>query len=97
VYNSLMALNPTTLKASIKTAVYNALKANFQSDTDQGDGYTATADAKWLLLADAIAAAAAPIVTAITTEAQVSPGQSVTGTSPSGPVTGVTTTPGTIV
>jgi hypothetical protein len=69
-----MAMNPTALKAAIKTKVYNGLVAGYGAAVAQGTNYTPVADAQWMILAEAISGIAFDIVTEITTNATVLPG-----------------------
>ena len=89
-----MPLQAATMKAKFKSRIHDGLARVFASDTDP------QADPSWAKLADAISDIAMDIVTEITTNAQVIPGQAVVGTFVgvgSGPTTGVTTTPGQIL
>jgi hypothetical protein len=99
-----MAMDPQGLKAKIKATVYNGLKKEFGPAVQKGSGYSAAAEENWNKMAEAISGLAADIVTEITTNAMVLPGQAVVGiaavTAPGAPAPLVgcaTASPGTIM
>lgn len=93
-----MALVGSAIKAKFRNTIYNGLKRTMSEAASRGEGYPAVADPFWDKLADAISDIAMDLVDEIHSNAQVTPGQAVTGTSVSGgPVTGQTASPGKIL
>lgn len=88
-----MPLIAPEMKQKFQSRIHDGLKRVFATDTDS------QADAQWAKMADAISDIAMDIVTEITTNAIVVPGQQVVGVGGGipGPVTGSTVTPGQIM
>lgn len=84
-----MPLLAPALKKKIEAVVLSAFQKEFKKEYD-ADPTT------YKRMAKVISEVAEPIVSAITTEAQVMPGISSVGTSPTGPTTGATITPGKV-
>lgn len=82
-----MPLDPNRLQAAMASAIHAGLAANFTPADSTATGYPAIADPFWVLLANAIATAAIPIVVEIVTNALVV----ATVTPTSAPVTGKVT------
>lgn len=74
-------------EASLQAGIYNGLKAAFTGATSAAAGYTAIADAQWMLIAQVIATA---VVTEIQTNALVV-GVVTSGMGAGGTVTGTVT------
>jgi len=94
-----MALNSSAMKAKFKSRIFSGLQRVFQAEVDAAPGYAPIAAASWEKIADAVSDIAMDIVSEMQTNAEVTPGQAVTGTfigTGSGPVTGTTTSPGHI-
>ncbi len=81
------------MKAKFQSRIHDGLKRTFGNDTDS------QADAQWAKMADAISDIAMDIVTELTTNAMVVPGQQIVGVGGGipGPVSGTTVTPGQIL
>lgn len=91
-----MPMDPSRLQSTMYNSIYNGLKAQFTSSVSQASGYSAVADAQWQAIATAVSMIAADIVTEITTNAEVLPGQVVVTVGSPTTQTGATTTPGQI-
>lgn len=87
-----MPLVPGKLKKNIEEIVFSALTREFGLENKMNDA----ASDYHRKLAKAIADIAIPIVKAIVEDAIVEPGQSITGGSPGGAVSGSTSSPGKI-
>jgi hypothetical protein len=85
-------MNPSALKAKMKTTIYNGLKAQFGNSASQGQNYSPIADEQWQKLAESISGIAADIVMEIVQNAQVMPGIPTAG----GPTNQTTVAPGKI-
>lgn len=88
-----MPLVAAEMKQKFQSRIHDGLKRAFGSDTDS------QADAQWAKMADAISDIAMDIVTELTTNAMVLPGQQIVGVGGGipGPVSGATVTPGQIL
>ena len=93
-----MPLVAAEMKAKFQSTIAAGLKRVYESDVSKGAGYEPVAAASWAKMADAISDIAMDIVTELTTNAQVLPGQSVVGVGGGvpGPVSGTTVSPGKI-
>lgn len=85
-----MPLQAAEMKAKFESRIHDGLKRVFSSDTDS------QADAQWAKIADAISDIAMDIVTEITTNATVVPGQQVVTAGSPTAQTGTTVSPGQI-
>jgi predicted nucleic acid-binding Zn ribbon protein len=95
-YKDVMPLVAQEMKAKFQSRIYDGLQRVFGSEAAQGQNYSPEAQKQWQMMADAISDIAMDIVTELTTNAQVLPGQQVlTNGSPS-TQTGATITPGQI-
>lgn len=94
-----MPLSGPQLKTQFQKTIKDGLKREFGGAASKGDGYSPEAEAQWEKMASAIADIAVDIVTAITTQAQVLPGQQIVGVGGGipGPVSGATVSPGQIL
>lgn len=92
-----MALSASGLKAKMKDTIHSGLRAEFGGDVGKGQNYTPIADAQWEKMAEAISGIAADIVMEIVSNGTVVPGQDVVVTTPQGPGTGNTVSPGKIL
>jgi hypothetical protein len=94
-----MPLVATEIKQKFQDRIHQGLKRAFNSDASKGQSYDPVADANWAKMADAISDIAMDLVTELTTNAMVVPGQQVVGTGGGvpGPMTGATITPGQIM
>ena len=88
-----MALVAATMKKDIEAALNSAFAVQFKDEIAANP----KAPDSHKKLAAAISAVADVIVLHLTTMAQVAPGIPIVGTSPAGPVTGVTANAGLIV
>jgi len=94
-----MPLIAPAIKAKFKDTIHSGLKREFSAAAGKGDGFPPVADEFWMKLADAISDIAMDLVTEMTTNAMVVPGQQVVGVGGGvpGPVTGSTVSPGKIL
>ena len=94
-----MPLVASAMKKKFKATIKDGLKREFGSAAGKGTDYPPIAEEQWDKLANAISDIAADIVSEITTNALVMPGQMVVGTFVgvgSGPTQGTTISPGNI-
>jgi hypothetical protein len=93
-----MALVGSEMKSKFQSRIHSGLARVFGSDVAAGQGYPGIADPFWAKMADAISDIAMDVVNEIQQNAEVVPGQQVTGVdSVSGPVTAATASPGKIL
>lgn len=94
-----MALVASEMKDKFRTRIKDGLKRVYAADVAKGNNYTSEAEAAWDKMADAISDIAMDIVTELTTNASVLPGQAVVGVGGGvpGPMSGTTVSPGQIV
>ena len=92
-----MALVASEMKAKFQTRIAAGLQRVFASEMASATGYAAISQAQWALLADAISDIAMDIVTEITTNAEVVPGQAVVTLGSPTTQAGSTISPGKIL
>ena len=96
-----MPLESSAIKSKFQSRIHAGLQREFGNAVAEGKNYPGVADEFWVKLANAISDIAMDLVDEIHNNAQVVPGQQVTGTAVgaavSGPVTGATASPGKIV
>jgi hypothetical protein len=92
-----MPLIAPEMKARFQNTIKAGLQRVYSSDVSQGQGYTPEAQAEWAKLADAISDIAMDIVTELTTNAEVLPGQAVVTAGSPVAQAGTTVSPGKIL